>query len=213
MSAAQLGFECLGYLTAQQFGCKTPDFGIVSLSPEFISANAEVYAGLGFRPEPGPAFASFMVPNFSPVVPNSRIRPDHHDAAARVYALDLVVQNPDRRKVKTNCGYDSTGALVVFDFETSFSFCAPGVLFAPPPWEVDKLAFHRDHVFYSGLCGLPIDWEWVHAAITGVQESVMEWVHQLPNGWCPSSAEIVSHFSALQPRSAELVASIIGTLK
>jgi hypothetical protein len=60
--------------------------------------------------------------------------------AARIYAYDLITQNPDRRADNPNCG-SYNGRLVAYDFEMAFSFlyAIPGT--AGEPWEVARLVF------------------------------------------------------------------------
>lgn len=213
MSAEQLGFETLGYLAAQQFGCRTPEFGFVEISDEFINANASFYSDHAIKAQPGVGFGSFVVNNFSTIFPNTKLRDEDRPAAERAYALDLAIQNPDRRKAKTNCGRDSEGNLLLFDFEMGFSFCAPLVLLASDPWRVDRLKFHEDHVFFSSLKGQPVDWTWVPEAVASVNAALPTWLVDLPPGWCASSAKVQAHFAALHGNVKDFVSCISETLK
>lgn len=197
--------ELLGHMVARTFGCRTFEFALVDLSPEFIQANNEVFAREGVSPTPGLAFATQRAEHVMPFGGRQPILPKEMlQAAARVFAVDMVLQNPDRREDNHNCG-TLNNDIVLWDFDQAFGFRYPILGGTPKCWEICKLSFRRQHVFYSSLRGKPIDWNWVAAVTTSVSDSVDGWYEALPDPWRHGAEPLLKAVSDIAPHRVELV--------
>ena len=61
------------------------------------------------------------------------------------------MQNPDRTRTNHNCGV-SSGRFLAFDFDLCFSFLLP-LIGRSNAWEISRLPFRTDHLFYRQLRG------------------------------------------------------------
>jgi hypothetical protein len=78
-------------------------------------------------------------------------------AAAEIYAFDLLIQNPDRRSDNPNLQFKG-GEFAIFDHE--LALVTEGNLFWRPPWEagaLDALGAPAQHVLYPALRGSQLD--------------------------------------------------------
>src|SRR2546428_6403794 len=90
-------------------------------------------------------------------VPDARLAPAELAQASRVYAFDLLVQNPDRRPEKPNCAHRGR-RFIVYDFEMAFSFLLV-IGQKDEPWEAAKHGLGPKHLFHSPLRASETDWE------------------------------------------------------
>lgn len=127
--------------------------------------------------------------------------------AADVFAFDMIVQNPDRRRDKPNLlvrGDD----LFIFDHELAFSFVM--VLIGGPPavWTGRGLEFCRQHVFYESLKGTTVSWDRLTGALEAVSdERLQEYVDALPAEWRDKSSapqQIVEYVQKVRQHRDEM---------
>jgi hypothetical protein len=150
--------ELFGNLLAREFGNDTPRPALVDLTSGFIEAAEPALSSWQLRPQPGLAAAcEYFRGGFASAVPDAPLTPEELAQAARIYAFDLLVQNPDRRPEKPNCAQRG-GRFIVYDFEMAFSFLLV-IGQKDEPWEVSKHGLGPKHLFYSALRAVEIDWE------------------------------------------------------
>ena len=212
VTADLLCHELLGHLVARYFGCRTFPFALVELSPDFIDANADAFAREGVAPSAGLAFGSQQTEHLLPFAgANPTLRAELIPAAARVYCLDMVLQNTDRRIGNHNCALLDDD-VVIWDFDQAFSFRYPIIGGTVPCWEVGKLGFRRNHVFYSSLQNKPIDWSWVPPIAAGIASQIDAWHAALPVAWEPGSRPLLDTIAEIAPKSTELVRELALSL-
>jgi hypothetical protein len=180
--------EILGNLVARALGIHTPTPGIVQISPEFVpmihdGCSAE---GVPCEVKPGPAAGTeFISPGLSNVIPVKSLTAKQIEDAARIYAFDLLVQNPDRRGEKPNFATHK-GGLVAFDFEMAFSFLL-AITSAGQPWEVTEHNCYKPddpHVFRGALRGRVLDWTWLRESCRHVsREQIIAFCAAIPKIW------------------------------
>jgi hypothetical protein len=190
--------EYFGTELAVEFGVDAPLPAIVELSGELIQAAAENLARWGIAPRPGPGVGVEFRRGLAPL---SRFVPVKGDAeladAVQIYAFDMLIQNPDRREDKPNCG-NFKGRLVAYDHEMAFSFLYP-VIGAKKPWEVPQLA--RQHVFQrvprAATRRATLDWAPVRSSVARVSQRVGEFAQFLPDRWQVQAGLVVAHIHAV----------------
>jgi len=102
--------------------------------------------------------------------------------AADIFAFDVLIQNPDRRRANPNLlrrGDD----LVVYDHETAFSFLysiVPGQY----PWEGKGIDYIREHVFFNALRGKALSWGRFVGALEAIDKRrLQEYSNSVPADW------------------------------
>ena len=114
--------ELFGNLLARELGVDTPAPALVDLAPEFIEAIKPALSPRGLHPLPGlAAGCEYFQGGFASAVRGAKLAPEELAQAARIYAFDLLVQNPDRRPEKPNCAQRGV-RFIAYDFEMAFSF-------------------------------------------------------------------------------------------
>jgi len=64
--------------------------------------------------------------------------------AAEIFAFDIIVQNPDRRRDNPNIQWKG-GELYIYDHDLAFSFVVPTIGWRPP-WTGEGLDFLQEHI-------------------------------------------------------------------
>ncbi len=121
-------------------------------------------------------------------------------AAAEIFAFDAMIQNPDRRADKPNVLWKGD-QLYIIDHEMGFSFIYD-VLSQAKPWEITKLKFMSNHLFFGNLKGRSIQIERFAGAVETITESIVKGIMSaVPVEWHSHSVgkmtdhimEIVNH--------------------
>ncbi len=154
--------EIIGNLLANYFGIKTPKPALVLLTPDFVQA---VQSDADFQRQsqgriklaPGIAAGCEYLKGNAPITPVVIDLPKDQETARRIFAYDMLVQNPDRRKDNANA-FLYNGEPTAYDFELCFSFLRVLSFARQPAWQIDdRLA--QDHLFFAGLRGKYHDWQ------------------------------------------------------
>lgn len=102
--------------------------------------------------------------------------------AAEIFAFDLLIQNPDRRRDNPNLLW-SDDDLFICDHEQAFSFLM-GVIGWQPPWVGLGADFMRHHVFFQQLTGLEHDWSRMAGALDALTDARLEeYIEAVPTEW------------------------------
>ena len=101
---------------------------------------------------------------------------------AEIFAFDLMVQNPDRRKDKPNL-LRKGDELAIFDHEMAFSFLY-ALVPNEYPWDGKGMEFAKDHVFYDGLKGHNVSMERIQGALEAIDDRRFGmYVDAIPGDW------------------------------
>lgn len=183
--------EAFGALLAADLGLPVPACYCVTVPPDFVSAVASSH------PTDGAALAAAipigfgsakLPPGFAAWMPERHLPKAMQQAAAEIYAFDLLIQNPDRRPENPNL--QSKGDdFAIFDHE--LALVTEGILFWRPPWEagaLDAMGTPARHVLYPALRGSKPDlarlvgtWEAIDEARLAVYRAA------LPPQWTPTA--------------------------
>jgi hypothetical protein len=186
--------EVFGNLLAREMGINTPSPGLAHLSLDFVNATSAALSRYNLHVAPGLAAGSeHFHGGFSNVVVQS-LSAGEILQASLIYAFDLLVQNPDRTPLRPNCGSRS-GTIMVYDFETAFSF-----LFLigdqREPWQVSQHGIAPNHLFFNVLRQrkAEVTWEPILNRIRHLSsEGLEEMTATLPPDWRQRCKEIENH--------------------
>jgi HipA-like protein len=206
-----LAQECAGSVLAAAAGVIVPEVALIELPPEFVTATSGDLEQFGLQIEAGMAVGATYLQGLAPMNRNPTLRDDEIEAAARIYAVDLALQNPDRRTDNPNCGYHRK-MITAYDFEAAFSF---RMLIGAKPDACDVTTFgiHNRHLFFAALRGKPIQWRPICRAICSLNGALLEPIRQqAPQTWQPILDSISEHLTMLTGRADDLEAQIRRSL-
>ncbi len=203
--------ELFGNLLARELGIGTPAPALVNLAPEFVKAikpflphSVPLHAGLGVGCE-------YFRSGFTNVMPDAFLPDELLAQAALIYAFDLLVQNPDRTRLKPNSAWRA-GSLIAFDFELSFSFLML-IGQVAEPWEFSKHGIATTHLFRHALRDRKIDWQpFVNAVSSLTKRRLEAMLKEFPSTWCGQTAQVVEHLLAVKRQSRKLTAELQRSL-
>jgi hypothetical protein len=189
---------------AAEFGIDAPLPAMVSLSAELLDAAGDTLRQWGVTLRPGHAVGLELRRGLTPLNRYVPLEGGAYQAdALRIYAFDMLVQNPDRRVENPNCG-NFKGRLVAYDHEMAFSFLHP-IVGAGHPWEVPR--FSRQHLFHGFVAGArrrgAIDWDPIKDAVRTVSERVEGLVEYLPDAWRGHGERVATHIQAVATNTLE----------
>jgi len=116
--------------------------------------------------------------------------------AAEIFAFDIIIQNPDRRKDKPNllCKGDE---LFIIDHEMAFSFLY-SIIPDEYPWDGKGMNFVKDHVFYDELKGNKLSLDRLQGAFVAIDNSRFDmYVDLIPDDWrkeCGDAVEQICEY-------------------
>lgn len=188
--------EVVGNLIARELGVNTPDPALIKITPEFAVAAEATLSAYGFSIQAGIASGAAYLGNGLIPPTLGIVAEDLQDQVARIYAFDLLVQNPDRRIDKPNCAYQKD-RMIAFDFEMSFSFVQ--VIGASDPCDFVSHRICRDHFFRRALSSRRISWKPLLASLANLSDAKIEViVNAVPAEWQRHSISVVRHLKRLK---------------
>jgi len=180
---AGLTCELLASLLASDLDLMVPKPFVVDVDPDFHEAIPDTTLAEVFRGSQGVNFGSQYLSAGYTTWPQERSIPSSIvQMAADIFAFDLMIQNPDRRKDKPNLlrkGDD----LVIYDHEMAFSFLY-AIGQAQYPWDNTGMGFLRDHLFFGGLKGRELSWERLQGALEAIDDRRLKmYAEAVPGSW------------------------------
>ncbi|MCA3069436.1 MAG: hypothetical protein ING90_08630 [Rhodocyclaceae bacterium] len=183
--------EAFGAMLAADLGLPVPECFCVTLSPEFVAAVSTMYSadGAALAAAVPIGFGSTMLPNgFAAWMPERRVPMSMQQAAAEIYAFDLLIQNPDRRPENPNLQVKGE-RFAIFDHE--LAFVTEGVLFWAPPWTPGALNATGSvgtHLLFPSLRGTRPDLTRLATAWEAIDdERLTAYRASLPPQWTAST--------------------------
>jgi len=190
--------ELLGNLLARELGLFTAAPALVILSDEFVDATNSVLPNLQvpYRLRPGVALGCQYFSQITPLLSDASPPLEEAENAARIFAYDLIVQNPDRTPTNPNCGIES-GKLLAYDFNLAFSFLV-AIGGDPEPWRLSNSGIGPKHLFRRFLASQQVNWEWVIQPLRTLSLQRIEELSLLvPPEWGDRTEQICSHMSGI----------------
>lgn len=117
-----LVFELFGSYMASKFGVVTPPPAIIEISKDFADSVPDPASRKVLMDNTGYRFGCEYLPGMSSWGMEGRHNADFLEQAYKILLFDAFIQNPDRRKDKSNLGM-ADGEMVAFDHELAFAFC------------------------------------------------------------------------------------------
>ncbi len=130
----------------------TPEAAIINLDPMWAEAVSDGALLQKIKESIGLNFGSKNITCGFDTWPIGKAVPSGlMQAAAEIFAFDAMIQNPDRRADKPNVLWNGD-QLYIIDHEMAFSFIYD-ILPQVKPWEITKLKFMSNHLFFGHLKG------------------------------------------------------------
>lgn len=205
--------EYFGNAIAREMGLHTPTphmIDIDSATASAINSDSRV-RGAGLTIPNGMAVASeWLRPSTAPAT-GQHLGGVQAEEAARIYAYDLMLQQPDRTVTNPNV-IEVRGHFVAIDFETSCSFLF-SIGSSAPPWRVSSLPYARNHFFRSRLRRDTVDWRALVGQMLSLDVShIAACVPGLPSSWHDDCERVLDHIQRLRDRMDDLAWEIISTV-
>ncbi|MEO7716720.1 MAG: HipA family kinase [Capsulimonas sp.] len=197
--------EVIGNFIAHKLGVDTPRPVLVQISKEFCDAITPSLKPYGLKLQPGIGVGCEFIPGMAPIIPNSEKTPRELYDAQRMFAVDQILQNPERHSGHTNAGALANG-FIAYGFEKSLHFLSAPADFAP--WELSKVHFDKPHLFHAALRGKKSDaYDWSgfvqDIANFNVQE-LSDFIDSLPADWDSERQQICKHMASIVGNDARL---------
>jgi hypothetical protein len=175
--------ELLASLFASDLDLPVPAPFLVEIPTSFYQGVPELALADRFKNSGGLNFGSQFLSSGYVTWPQERSIPAAlQQDAAEIFAFDLMIQNPDRRKDKPNLlrkGDD----IAIIDHEMAFSFLY-SVLPEEYPWLGKGMGFAGNHLFHAGLKGKKVALDRLHGALEAVDDRRLEaYGHAVPSDW------------------------------
>jgi hypothetical protein len=193
---------------ASYFGILVPDPALIEISPSFsdLVVQRRSLNAVGIRESVGVNFGSKMLVGATTWPIDKAIPDSMQQAAMNIFALDALIQNPDRR-------FDNPNLLVsgddvyVYDHESAFSFLL-AIVPGRTPWLLDDEVYLDRHVFFRKLKGRSRDTasfsEFIARLKSLTEERLREVTLDIPKLWMESgSIGIENHLSQLRAHADE----------
>ena len=180
---AGLTRELLASLLAQDLDLTVPTPFLVEVDADFHTGISDPELAERFRNSPGLNFGTrHLGVGYTTWLQERSIPSSLLQDASEIFAFDLLIQNPDRRKDKPNL-LRKGDELVIFDHEMAFSFLY-ALVSNEYPWEGRAMDFTKNHVFYGGLKGSRLSWDRMQGALEAVNDRRLGmYVNALPADW------------------------------
>ena len=210
--------ELVAAWIAAELDIWTPEPVLVRVDPDFVRGVPPDFQPVLAGRALGLNFGCRFVEGKTIIQPGEILVAELHQAAARVFAFDLLAQNGDRRPEKPN-SFLAEGRIYLIDHELAFGFLSMLPMFAnPEPWilnETDVLAAKK-HLFYPMLRqSKGVDW----AAALGTLPNLTPQFWQrtaelLPDEWKNTGEinRIRDHFESIQQNTATFISEIWNKL-
>jgi hypothetical protein len=208
--------ELISALLAIDLGLPIPKPFLVDVPPNFsvgegkaeLSEIARFSAGLNYGSEKlPPGFATCPKEKPIPVL----LRP----LAAEIFAFDVLIQNPDRRRENPNLLWNGD-EIYLCDHEQAFSFLN-GVIGWQPPWTGTGTSFYRNHVLFQQLAGFIPNFDRMTGALEALTDDrLRQYIDVVPNEWSSNNnatSQIVDYLRHARENRAALFSVITHLLQ
>jgi len=184
--------ELLAALLARQLDIPTPEPMLVEIDPALADGLADTELRQRIGGSAGLNFGCRLLTGGYETWPVGRAIPlSLRQAALELFAFDVLVQNPDRRREKPNLLWKGD-ELYAIDHEAAFSFVYD-ILGGTDPFDVSSLPFLNGHVFFAQLRGKEHDLERFAGALDTVTDTrIQKMVEGLPPEWQGPRTEMMA---------------------
>ena len=200
LESKETGFMCefMASRLASLLGIPVPEPASVVIEKDFAETIPEPQLRQRFLASVCTNFATkYKSPGLSTWPTGKSIPRDLFEACAEIFAFDVLIQNPDRRKVNPNLLWDAE-EIYAYDHETAFSFIQDIIARKNPTGSLtaEKLSFLKDHVFFNNLRKQDLDYARLEGAMLGVTAPVLAQIGgQMPKAWRTSDLKPILEYT------------------
>jgi len=196
-----LARELFGALLGQVLGLTVPAMAVINVHEGLREGINDSVVKEKIRRSPGFNFGSKQVAG----LPIFRyLQESQLQRGAEVFAFDMLIQNPDRRKGNPNM-FQGSEDLVLFDHEMAFSYASPVMMVGgvPKPGVLERRdPVIKNHVLYNSLKGKSVRFDAFTARLQDLSGDVMDAiVDRLPKEWHTEELDSIRSY-LLQVRDA-----------
>ncbi len=189
--------ELVGTLLASRLGLPVAPPAIVNVSASLADAVVQPDIKQAIQASAGLNFGCLnMVGGFHAYPPRFLVPEILRQQAFEVFAFDALIQNPDRIRDRPNLLYDGNEFCLI-DHELAFSF-----LFSiqrGSPFQLSKLEFLRDHIFYQQLRRTTVETDRIEGEVASLSDADWQAItRRIPDAWKTDKLDqIIAHCTAI----------------
>jgi hypothetical protein len=207
-------YEFVASRLAEHFGILVPEPAAVGITREFsrLLADSQPHLAAALQTSVGLNFGSRIMNGMSTWFPGRMIPDAMLGDATKIFAFDAFIQNPDRLVERPNL-FTRSDDLFVFDHESSFSFLFT-VGGRSSPWNLEREAYLRNHVFYSKLRSKRLDLSEFKCRLEALTETELDKIRsEVPVEWMHGDFErIGEHLGQVRAHVEEFVEQVKRSL-
>jgi hypothetical protein len=197
--------ELIAAKLAAHFRIRSPEPALVTIDKDLadLVGGVEPSHAAKMRDSVGLNFGTQLLTGVVTWPVDKSIPEPMQQSAVEIFALDALIQNPDRRYDNPNL-FAEGDTFLVYDHETAFSFLLE--LFpSPKPWNLDQQVYLRDHVFYRQLKPQMIDLTRFVAVLNGLSDAMLDGIMaDVPSEWKNDNvARIQEHLRRMREHAEE----------
>jgi len=196
----------------------TPEPYVAVITDVFVESQQGEPQYLNLQVSKGKNFSTKYIQGLELVGPVDKLRKQQLNDALKIFAFDIMIQNPDRTVVFGKPNLFTTGSdLWVLDHEIAFSFLVPLIgRPATDPWIIHPIDMQmiQNHVLYSKLKGKNLDFSILDNFLDKINDDFWENVeNNLPIEWKSVEFEqIKTHITAIKNNQNDFVNQIKSIL-
>jgi hypothetical protein len=201
---------------ADHFDIDHPGYALVHISLELAQLLESVLqpdkAAL-FSHSVGMNFGSIKINNLATIPQNRSLSPAQLEAAANIFAFDVLIQNPDRRKDNPNVG--TVGEMFeIYDHELAFSF-RQDIIPVPESWRASRQPFCVNHVFFAALHQKQIPLDQFTERLKALPPTFVEdLVVDIPQEWHSDDLGLIADYlRTAQANASEFTSDLLRRLR
>lgn len=174
--------EMYSTLLAKELGIPCPDPVLVDLDETLAEGVDDGEVGEHVRRNGGVNFGCRYLGSQSVVWgAGFPLSGDLREQAERIFVFDAMIGQLDRSESKPNLLLQS-GEFVVFDHEMAFPVMRRD--FGYDPWNANEITYLRNHLFFDGLRGREIGFDWIRDRLERVGvDRLLEYRESIPGEW------------------------------
>lgn len=207
--------ELYASMLAKYFDVLVPDPAIILIENDLAEAvaaavNHSRHADI-IRKSVGLNFGSLFTTNISSWPVDEHVPAVMQEDAARIFAFDALIQNPDRHFANPNLGICGD-QLIVFDHELAFSFLS-AIFPASEPWNIAAEDYLGNHVFARSLRGTRCPQDLLERLRNLSDAQIQEFAEQIPESWDTDGlSTIEAHLRLMREHAEEFAEEVTKRL-
>ena len=207
-----LAFELYASMLGAYFGVSCPHPAVVLIEEDLATVVLQGLSGDDrraqiIRESIGLNFGTRFLVNLMTWPVDKSVPLALQEAAAKVYAFDALIQNPDRAFPNPNLG-SRNDDLFIFDHESAFSFLFD-VLPSRTPWRLGTERYLDRHVFARALKQVVFPADFLRRLRELSQDVAERFSGQIPEEWKSDDlTKIESHLALMSEHAAEFAEEV-----